>query len=429
LKKIVRAGGNAVSFEEAETWLLDLADLSLSSREIERLSERVGREMKGRRDEEVVRWADRKEIADPLVSVPKVAAIGYDGGRVRTRQEGSKPGVHEPEWKEVKVACVQSLDSKESPSDPQPKIPAMFLNKAKVEALCKELSRGRSAGSEEPSQAAGKRKAAPGDGQGVDEGRRERKKAKEKPPPVRGIERDRDDEEARRQAAARRPRVLVQACVASMAATIAPFGKIVAAEVARRRLDQAPRRAFLGDGDHKNWMMHAEYFIDWIPILDFIHLVEHLFEAARAARGRTPEAFDLYSALVTDTWRGDAPSVLAALRREAAGLGAPPEHAADDDPRKIVANAVGYVEANAPRMKYAEYRRQGLPITTCHVESLIKKVNFRIKASDKFWTLSGGDAVLQVRAARLSNDDRELRFWRERPMFLARHKRPYRKAA
>ena len=41
------------------------------------------------------------------------------------------------------------------------------------------------------------------------------------------------------------------------------------------------------------------------------------------------------------------------------------------------------------------------------VESQIKEVNYRVKGTEKFWdTPEGAEAILQVRAALLSDDDR-----------------------
>jgi len=74
-----------------------------------------------------------------------------------------------------------------------------------------------------------------------------------------------------------------------------------------------------------------------------------------------------------------------------------------------------YLENNAERMKYAEYRRAGLPITSAPVESLIKQVNQRVKGTEKFWLEGGAESVLQSRAAYLSEDDRAEQFYQRRP--------------
>ncbi|QEG27318.1 hypothetical protein GobsT_20720 [Gemmata obscuriglobus] len=41
-------------------------------------------------------------------------------------------------------------------------------------------------------------------------------------------------------------------------------------------------------------------------------------------------------------------------------------------------------------------------IDTSHVESTIRQMNHRVKGSEKFWSESGAEAILQLRADRLS---------------------------
>ena len=62
-------------------------------------------------------------------------------------------------------------------------------------------------------------------------------------------------------------------------------------------------------------------------------------------------------------------------------------------------------------MDYPNYRRLGLPISSAPVESTIKRMNRRIKGSEKFWLTEGAEAMAQVRAAYLSEDDRVDRYW------------------
>ena len=50
------------------------------------------------------------------------------------------------------------------------------------------------------------------------------------------------------------------------------------------------------------------------------------------------------------------------------------------------------------------------------VESLIKEVNYRVKGTEKFWdNPEGAEAILQVRAAQLSDDERLERLHRQPP--------------
>jgi len=45
------------------------------------------------------------------------------------------------------------------------------------------------------------------------------------------------------------------------------------------------------------------------------------------------------------------------------------------------------------------------------VESVIKQLNRRVKGSEKFWLRGGAEAIVQVRAAYLSDDGRAGRYW------------------
>ncbi len=56
------------------------------------------------------------------------------------------------------------------------------------------------------------------------------------------------------------------------------------------------------------------------------------------------------------------------------------------------------------------------------MESTIKQFNKRVKGTEKFWNPSALEAVLQVRAAQLSQDNRDECQWAApRPYRAARH--------
>ena len=68
-----------------------------------------------------------------------------------------------------------------------------------------------------------------------------------------------------------------------------------------------------------------------------------------------------------------------------------------------MAATLTYLANQQSRMNYPDYRRQGLPITSSHIESTVKQINQRVKGSEKFWTAAGGEALLQLRADQLSD--------------------------
>lgn len=102
------------------------------------------------------------------------------------------------------------------------------------------------------------------------------------------------------------------------------------------------------------------------------------------------------------------------LREQSERLGEVPEGCAEDDARRVVAEALGYVRNDRERMDYPRYRMLGLPIFSAGVQSTIKQVNRRVKGSEKFRLRGGAEAMLRLRAARLSEDGTAARLW-ERP--------------
>jgi hypothetical protein len=119
---------------------------------------------------------------------------------------------------------------------------------------------------------------------------------------------------------------------------------------------------------------------------------------------------------MTGYWRGEVDQVLGELTNWQDRLGHPPEDACATDPRAIIATTLRYLTNNRDRMKYDEYRRAGLPITTAWMESLVKEINYRVKGTEMFWNNpEGAEAILQVRAAALCDDDRLVHHLENRP--------------
>jgi len=216
-------------------------------------------------------------------------------------------------------------------------------------------------------------------------------------------------------------RRLVRTVVATMAGA-EEFGYIVAAEVHRRGLDLAARKGYVCDGELANWTIFEEHFRaqGFVPILDFLHLLAHLYAAAQAAGGGPARQWARYLDWLRWAWGGQREKLWAALCAAASRAGAPPKGVGDQDPRLILAQTVQYVEHNLERMDYPRYRKLGLPISSAPVESAIKQFNRRMKGTEKFWTPAGAEAVLQVRAAYLSEDGRAERYWNTpRPHYRA----------
>ena len=380
LAKIEYAGGNEPSFERASGALAVLAEFSISAKHVQRITERLGAERAAQRDAEVAAFqAGRLRPTYP--EPPSVVAIHLDAGKIQFRAEDGPPGVREPHWGDTKVGCFLTYSPRADDSDPQPEPPRAFLDPPRVMRLCRQMERVRN--QPEAAEACGAEKT-----------------------PTLLVEELPTGERAEG---------LLRTAVATLEPT-EPFGWMVATEAMRRGFYQAVKRAIVGDGG--NWIgpLAELHFPGWVQVLDFLHLLVHLYAAATAAyRSQARRAWACYEQWLRWAWSGQVGLLLEGLQRESERLGKPPGKVSEDDPRRIVGLTLEYVKNNAERMDYARYRRDGLPITSAPVESLIKQFNQRVKGSEKFWIRRGAEAILQVRAAHLSEDDRAERFHEHRP--------------
>jgi hypothetical protein len=379
---IVEAGGR---FSFADTaFALRLAGVSISPRHSRELTLLIGDELAAARDAQAVAHRRRQlEPEGPPPSPAVVATVEVDGGRLRTRASGCGPGVHQAQHKEDKVACPLSLPSPTHAQDPQPEPPPSFQEPRRVQRLVQKM-RGLSG---EPTATEDEPAEAPDSDQ----------------PPRRRAE----------EAAPGR----VRTCLASLHDSRS-FGPLLAGAAQRRGFYQACRRAFLGDGQAYNWAIHKGYFPDFEPIVDFLPVLCYVYLAAWAVGGSEGRRWSLYLDWLRACWQGRVGAVIEQLGIWQGHLGEPPpgEELPEGDPRRLVAEGLTYLGNNQPRMDYPRYRREGLPVTSSLVESLVGEFNARVKGREKFWNRPGGaEAILQVRAALLSEDDRLGRHFAQRP--------------
>lgn len=346
---------------------------------MERLTERLGHERAAERDVGAAAM-QLGQLHSAYKQPPAVAVVMLDAGKAQFRQEDSGPGVHQPHWGDVKVGCLETYTDVGYDRDPQPNPPEAFLDPQRVERLCREMERVRGTGGE---------------------------KAEDKTPPKPQRKKKRKKHRRRK-----RPQRLVRTVVATTA-KVEEFGWMVSAEAMRRKMYAAKKRAVIGDGG--NWIepLGQMHFSGWIQILDFLHLLVHLYAAARLAYSRDPRsAWKLYERMLRDAWGGRVEAVIQALRSQAHRL---PRETGREAPRHVVELVLTYVEQNRERMDYPRYRRMGLPVSSSQVESVIKQINQRVKGTEQFWNNGGLEAVLQVRAAYLSADGRAEAFHERRP--------------
>ncbi len=205
------------------------------------------------------------------------------------------------------------------------------------------------------------------------------------------------------------------------------FAVQVAAAARAAGFQAAARKAFMADGSANAWRVQQRFFGSFVPILDFIHALSDGFAAATADR---PFAvgWTVYREWIAWVWQGEVERVIAALAERPHELGPPRATDPETHPRRVVAEAATYFGNQRERMRYAEYRRQGLPLTSSRMESAVKQINQRVKGTEKFGTEAGAEALLQLRADEWS-DGAPLEAFGQRRQATATGQRPYRRAS
>jgi hypothetical protein len=146
------------------------------------------------------------------------------------------------------------------------------------------------------------------------------------------------------------------------------------------------RIVVLGDGARWIWKAAAEQFGDRIEIVDWYHASEHVGTIARAVYGEgTAAAHGWAEARRTVLYEQGPAALLERCRDLAPGT---------PEARATVATERAYFQTNQARMRYPEFRAQGLPIGSGAVESSAKHViQQRLKRAGCRWSEQGGQAM------------------------------------
>ena len=366
LQKISWAGGNCSSFEHAARALEVLAGIRLDPAQVARITQRVGKELSTFSN----RYPENQETLEKIGETCHGAVVSVDGGRVQTRAENQGRGVHLPQWRETRVAHLQITKSQTHIEDPHPQLPEAFADQNHVRALVAQLNTSARTQKDIPITLPKKEKTVK----------------------------------------APKDNVLVKSSLATIGTT-EEFAPLVRNEATRLQMEKCPKKAFLADGAQANWNIHDKFFSQYHPVLDFVHLVEHLFAVAGAICKTPLHAWKLYLEMIQLAWAGKPTEILAQLKKQQVRIGSPTKGLPENHPKRSLERCIKYISENQNRINYPEMRKLGLPVSSCRVESLIKQINQRVKASDKFWIIPNLKAVLQIRTAEISTTGRWDDFW------------------
>jgi hypothetical protein len=148
----------------------------------------------------------------------------------------------------------------------------------------------------------------------------------------------------------------------------------------------------LADGAKWIWALAARCFgEDRTEIVDAWHAVQHLWTVGKALFGEATAATTAWvQAAERELWEIGPFPVLARLK-----AAVPPDPAAAE----VLRVERGYFTTNAARMRYPQFRAQGLPVGSGAIESAARHlVQHRLKGAGMRWSPAGAAALLALRS-------------------------------
>ena len=174
------------------------------------------------------------------------------------------------------------------------------------------------------------------------------------------------------------------------------FGKLLWATGCTVNADLSPELVFLGDGAVWIWNLVDQYYPNAIQIIDWYHAEDYLEKVAMAAFSSQSERSAWLENISQALWDGQVEKVIHAC-------------AALDQSCDEVRKAVSYFSNNIERMRYDQFRSNGLMIGSGIIESGCKQiVTQRLKLPGAQWIVSGAVQTAKARSAWLSRSWRAL---------------------
>jgi hypothetical protein len=172
-------------------------------------------------------------------------------------------------------------------------------------------------------------------------------------------------------------------------------------------MHQAQEVIFISDGGRWCEQVHREYFSEFPRILDWYHLSEHVWEAARLIHSDPSKAQQWADRCLLRLEQRSGIGLLQLLQRSVA------QHKAL--PREAIEKLINYLQPRLNCTDYLLYRDKGWIIGSGAMESTCKQVvGQRLKGAGRQWSESGAVAMAELTNLRLNNQWDEL--WLTRPM-------------
>lgn len=186
--------------------------------------------------------------------------------------------------------------------------------------------------------------------------------------------------------------------------TAEDFGDRIYAEALSRGLESAQKVCVIGDGAAWIWNIADFHFKGAIQIIDLYHAREHYWNVAKEVFSdkNTIKAWTEQRRKELDV--GEVEKVIAAIKQISPTT---------EEKKEMMEKEINYFEKNKERMRYKDFKNQGLFIGSGVVEAGCRTViGLRLKQSGMHWTVSAANNIIALRCCILSNKWED--FWEYR---------------
>ncbi len=191
------------------------------------------------------------------------------------------------------------------------------------------------------------------------------------------------------------------AATADMATELAPFAKRIEREALRRGFYDAQRQVVIGDGALWIWNSFSELFPEAVQILDIFHAMEKIWDMSKVIYGKGNELGKVWAKQTVEILKaGEIDQLIEVLEPFSKR-------------HSEIESTIGYFDRNRERMRYRQFRDQGLCVSSAVLEAGCRNViGVRLKRGGMHWTKAGANKIAALRASVISNrfDD----FWYDR---------------
>lgn len=188
--------------------------------------------------------------------------------------------------------------------------------------------------------------------------------------------------------------------------TAEQFGKRLYVEAWKRGWSQADKKVVIGDG--AEWIRNIvdQHFPGAVQIVDLFHARQHLWDIARALHPLDQPAQQCW--ILRHQPKLDSGQI----EKLTAHLDS---RVADATPaqKEILRVETAYFDKNKERMRYPEFRAQGLFVGSGVIEAGCKTlIGTRLKQSGMFWSVEGANAIIALRCCQINNRFQD--YWDQR---------------